>query len=542
MAINSSYPIADPAIGDIIIGSKNLGENGIITKSFTIANILALGNGEQGPPGPTGPRGLVWRGTWSDDNEYDIGDAVEFSGSSYVCVVAITTTPNPNPSVDVAKWDLLAQEGTPGIPGGGLIWRGTWNSIIDYDPGDAVLYQGSSYICTSKTSLIPPTDNLTDWDLLAQRGLQGIVWRAAWSDDNEYDVGDAVSFGGSSYICVTAITTTGLPNPSIDTARWDLLAQKGTNGLQGLVWRGAWADDNEYDIGDAVEFGGSSYICVVTINTTPNPNPTNDPAKWDLLAQEGAEGLGYKLSSVTTQFVNQGLKNFTVNLPATQSAYKVGNRVRGIFDASNYIEGTLTSYSGNLFVLNIDYSVGTGTRSTWTFSIAGEQGPQLPQSAYTVKVNNTNATAVPVETNYRSSGQQPLTETITFSDSQNPTGTVNASYNWHRIGNLVTMTATIEYLTYNVTTGDYLLFAKPSDMPDPVIPTGITGSSRTLYTGIGSARSSDVAINQDADAYNISYLRAQSGQGIGFDFMIPYTVPVTGDLSVFRMTLQYFTA
>lgn len=172
----------------------------------------------------------------------------------------------------------------------------------------------------------------------------------------------------------------------------------------------------------------------------------------------------------------------------------------------------------------------------------GPAGPQLPQSAFTVKVNNTDVAAVPLETTYRSPGLQALVEDPIFSDSQTPTGTVNKSYNWHQIGSLVTVNISVEYATWLVETGEWIRFNLPSDMPDPVIPTGFIGSNRVLYTGVGSAYQTDSSITQTAGAQTMSLMRRNgSSEPDGYHFLIPYTIDALSPFKVFRMTLQYFT-
>jgi hypothetical protein len=77
--------------------------------------------GPVGPAGPTGPAGLVWRGAWVASTAYAIGDAVEYQGSSYVAVAATSTDV---PGVG-ASWQLLAA----GADQDGLI-------LIGASPGD----------------------------------------------------------------------------------------------------------------------------------------------------------------------------------------------------------------------------------------------------------------------------------------------------------------------------------------------------------------------------------------------------------------------
>ena len=59
--------------------------------------------------------------------------------------------------------------------------------------------------------------------------VHGLIWKGAWSNTTAYAVNDAVSSGGSTYICVQAHTGHQPPN----TTYWNLLAAKGDTGGQG---------------------------------------------------------------------------------------------------------------------------------------------------------------------------------------------------------------------------------------------------------------------------------------------------------------------
>ena len=68
--------------------------------------------------------------------------------------------------------------GTPGMPGAtgltgpaGLAWRGQWSAAAAYAPGDAVEYGGSSYIAVANASGASASPiNSANWSLLAARG------------------------------------------------------------------------------------------------------------------------------------------------------------------------------------------------------------------------------------------------------------------------------------------------------------------------------------------------------------------------------------
>lgn len=61
----------------------------------------------------------------------------------------------------------------------------------------------------------------------------GLMWQGAWVSGTSYDVNDTVSFGGASYFCYSA--TSGVTNPTIDTAHWALLAAQGAPGATGAT-------------------------------------------------------------------------------------------------------------------------------------------------------------------------------------------------------------------------------------------------------------------------------------------------------------------
>lgn len=69
-----------------------------------------------------------------------------------------------------------------------------------------------------------------------------------------------------------------------------LKGEKGDNGIDGLdiTWKGAYDGGTTYAINDAVSYNGSSYICI--LESTGNL-PTNE-TYWNLMAQKGSDGAG----------------------------------------------------------------------------------------------------------------------------------------------------------------------------------------------------------------------------------------------------------
>ena len=93
------------------------------------------------------------------------------------------------------------------------------------------------------------------------------------------------------------------------------------------------------------------------------------------LGAVGPTGAGYGGTSTTSLAIGTGSKTFTTQ---TGLAYGAGNYVRAssAADGTNYMEGTVTSYAtltGTL-IINITKVGGSGTKTDWTFSIAGAPG------------------------------------------------------------------------------------------------------------------------------------------------------------------------
>jgi hypothetical protein len=97
-------------------------------------------------------------------------------------------------------------------------WDGTvWKVIRDFAP-------------TGATGAVGPTGSVGQ---TGATGLTGINWEAGF-DFIAYSVGDTVQYNGSAYYCNTAIASgdimSHIPGSS---ARWDLLAAKGSTGAVG---------------------------------------------------------------------------------------------------------------------------------------------------------------------------------------------------------------------------------------------------------------------------------------------------------------------
>jgi len=88
----------------------------------------------------------------------------------------------------------------------------------------------------------------------------------------------------------------------------------------------------------------------------------------------GATGIGYILSSPDTVLIGIGSKTFSVDKDSSNSAFSVGNRVRASNSSTNWMEGTITSFTGFTLIINVTNQSGAGPRTPWNIDIAGLQG------------------------------------------------------------------------------------------------------------------------------------------------------------------------
>ncbi len=264
--------------------------------------------GSAGPTGATGPQGVTFRQTWSGGTAYLIGDAVFYNGSSYI---SLTNNSALQPDTSPSDWSLLAQQGTPGVAGGtgpagpigvtgpagpagatgstgatgatgapgpqGVTFRQTWNGSTAYLIGDAVFYNGSSYISLTNNSAMQPDVSTSDWSLLAQQGTAGTAGETG-------PAGPAGSTGSTG-----PQGAAGPQGPTGAAGATGATGNTGATGEQGppVTFRQAWAIGTAYAIGDAVFFGGSSYI---SLTNNLGLQPDTYTSDWSLLAQQGNAG------------------------------------------------------------------------------------------------------------------------------------------------------------------------------------------------------------------------------------------------------------
>lgn len=210
------------------------------------------------------------------------------------------------------------------------------------------------------------------------------------------------------------------------------------------------------------------------------------------------------------------------------------------FIKTGFWENRILPKQGYKGELNLDYLVSTlvpAVTYAEVISALGYTPEDKSTSAYSMRVNNTNATANATETTYRSPGIQTYTGSITWTATTAPSGTTNHSYNWTQIGNLVTLNITLIYsVAGSVVT--IAVIDLPSDCPNPVKPSGLTSANEKLYTGSGRLSASTTLVGS-ASMLSEANIRNNS-TATGFQVYIQNGTSLSARLAI--ATIQYFTS
>lgn len=129
-----------------------------------------------------------------------------------------------------------------------------------------------------------------------------INWLGAYDNSTNYVINDAISYGGSSYICKLASTG----NIPTDTTYWDLMAQKGTDGTgAGDVIGPASSTDNAITRFD----DGTGKILLDSLATLDDSGSINIPS-----------GQSYKING--TGIAQNDLSDTTISSPTLDNVLK----------------------------------------------------------------------------------------------------------------------------------------------------------------------------------------------------------------------------
>lgn len=135
-------------------------------------------------------------GFWNSTFYYDVGDLVVYNNMTWACILpSVNNTPIPSSPY----WFLLC---------GNTIGRseviGNWNSTISYEIGDLVVYNNMTYACISQSLNNTPSSSPTNWFLLCGNtaGTSHTETIGLWNSLINYEIGDIVVYNNMTYACI----------------------------------------------------------------------------------------------------------------------------------------------------------------------------------------------------------------------------------------------------------------------------------------------------------------------------------------------------
>ena len=264
-----------------------------------------------------------------------------------------------------------------------LTWKGEWQASTTYAKDDVVKYGASAYIVTTgHTSTQDFLDNTDKLDVMAE----GVSYRGYYAADTRYKVGDIVTFGSYSWICTQEHQSDGSTevNPGNNTDYWNILAK-------GQEFRGEFTTSSTYAVGDIVKQGARVYICTLA-NEGVQPTNTDN---WTLLTD------GYR-------FIGEW---------ANLTEYYPGDVVRyngQLYAASDYISSNLSQKVSDSSLWYV-FSGGFKIVGSWTQGFEYYQGDvvRFGGNTYVALQRNIWTVEQPI-TPENQTNWSPLTEGINY--------------------------------------------------------------------------------------------------------------------------------
>jgi hypothetical protein len=282
--------------------------------------------GAVGPPGPIGLTGAT--GTTGAQGLQGLQGT---TGPTGPIGPAGTQGPQGTPGL-TGSTGAQGPQGPQGTAGMGFNWRGAFDCSASYSAGDAISYQGSSWITNTPIGgcVQPP---FSPWDLLAQQGAAG-------------------ASGPSGPAGITGATgAAGAQGPQ------GVPGAQGPTGPVGINNRGAWSASNSYNPNDAVTDQGSYWLALApSSNSEPalaNSNWQQLVAAASLTSFDNLNGIPCSINGTTgatalSFSTSNGALTLTCNVPQF-TAHSLGSLNCGNTASES---GSLSPGTSQWFVVN----------------------------------------------------------------------------------------------------------------------------------------------------------------------------------------------
>jgi hypothetical protein len=240
--------------------------------------------------------GLTYENTWSNATTYQPGDLVGYGGFSYI---SKTVNLNKTPTSNTSDWGLFTT---------GFTFIGDWTSGQPYVVGDVLRLNGYTYVVTadhtSSSGNKPP--NLSYWSRL-NSGIKWVISNRSYtglSGTTTSDLGAGATFNvatsgttyavtinnaGTDYVANDIITISGADVGGVSPFNDITITVTGATGAITTItltgYASSWSIGTSYVLGDTVNFGANSYICVAAHVSATGNSPADDisAVHWNLL-------------------------------------------------------------------------------------------------------------------------------------------------------------------------------------------------------------------------------------------------------------------
>lgn len=178
---------------------------------------------------------------WTSGSYYGRGDAVYYGKALYRCKIAHQANTF---SSDVGNWQEIYASIRP------------WVASTYYIEDDAVLVNSDLYVCKTNHTSGNSFNNVekADWDLIGSFGLV-----SEWNPSTSYHIGQIVTFGNVSYICINEHESDNV-DFSNDITKWKLFNAS-------VV---PWGLSSYYSLNTLVIYDSKVWRCVLAHANTTN--------------------------------------------------------------------------------------------------------------------------------------------------------------------------------------------------------------------------------------------------------------------------------
>jgi hypothetical protein len=359
--------------------------------------------GPAGPAGPSGPAGADGPAGAAGPAGADGADALwNFRGEFGGGYIRITGELYDNYGDYVVFPDMFYSGNLGGKPS-----YTSNNSICYWQTNRWFLYFKNGDVTAGSwesTSNVASPELATNWTTISSSS--GIPVIALFSGSGSYEVGDVVTYRGSTWYCLTAFTfNPALPQyPDFSPDYWELIAAKGevgpagpdgpagvdgVNGVDGVdgvdgadaLWNytGAYDVGASYAVGDVATYNGETFYRTDAHGGNTGDTPFDGSPYWGLLAAKGQDGLNSVTTSTTTDLTGFISGNGTTISGATAGTSNPTASTIAIRDSGGRLHATQLRLHGATYYSQINFA----PNPTENISF------DLPNSSGVIATNNT---------------------------------------------------------------------------------------------------------------------------------------------------------